>query len=156
MTFSSVPSCPGWRRPAPWLLVAIVCAAVLAGCGGPGYEAAPVSGRVTLDGQAMANVHVGFQPVSEGKDNPNPGPGSFGVTDAQGRYTLQLVGLDKAGAVVGTHRVRLAEQQPGAGSDSDVGAPVRTALPASARDGSIEFTVPKDGTDKADFPLKTR
>ena len=140
---------------APGLVLAIGSCLALAGCGGPGYQVAPVSGKVTLDGEAMANVHVSFEPIAEGKD-PNPGPGSFGVINAQGQYALELVGLDRPGAVVGKHCVRLAVNQPDAGTESDVGVPVRSVLPASADDGSIEFTVLPDGTDKADFPLKSR
>ena len=156
MTFRKAVSCLALRDPAPWLLAVCVFGSALAGCGGPSYQVAPVSGKVTLDGKAMANVHVGFQPISEGKDNPNPGPGSSGVTDAEGRYTLKLVGLHQPGAVVGKHRVYLSVNQPDAGAESDVGVPVRSVLPASARDGSIQFTVAPEGTDKADFSLKSR
>jgi len=138
------------------LLLAIGSCLALAGCGGPGYEVVPVSGKVTLDEKPMANVHVSFQPISEGKDNPNPGPGSFAVTDSEGRYELRIVDPDRPGAVVGRHRVRLAVNQPDVGAGSDLIVPVKKVLPASAGDGSIKFAVPPEGTDKADFPLKSR
>ena len=156
MTFFRAVFRPGLRQRVPHFLVVCGLGLAVAGCGGPSYQVAPVSGKVTLDGKAMANVHVGFQPISEGKDNPNPGPGSSGVTDAEGRYTLKLVGVDQPGAVVGKHRVYLSVDQPDAGAESDVGVPVRSVLPASARDGSIQFTVAPEGTDKADFSLKSR
>src|SRR5262249_48651873 len=78
---------------------------LLTGCVG-GYSVAPVSGRVTLTGTPLADAAVLFQPVSS-DGNENPGPGSTGVTDADGRYTLTLVGKDIKGAVVGKHKVRI-------------------------------------------------
>src|SRR5262245_48265312 len=73
------------------------------GCGGVKY--APVSGKVTMDGQPLSNAHVNFQPIAEG--TMNPGPGSHGKTDENGNYTLEVVGGGQ-GAVVGKHRVTVS------------------------------------------------
>ena len=68
------------------------------GCGSD-YRLAPVSGRVTLNGKPLAGAHVHFQPIGS-RAQPSPGPGSHGVTDAEGRFTLQ-VDARQPGAVVG-------------------------------------------------------
>jgi hypothetical protein len=87
----------------------LVCAGIAlaslaaGGCGGP--KIVEVSGVVTLNGKAYPNAVVSFQPVgSEG--NPNPGRGSAGVTDENGRFTLTYDGSE-SGALVGKHRVRI-------------------------------------------------
>jgi len=123
---------------------------LLAGCGGAGYQLAPVSGRVTLHEKPLAGVHVSFQPVALGAGSPNPGPGSFGQTDADGRFTLRTMDTDRPGAVVGNHVVTLstASQQSG---PSDAVIPAESLLPKSAGDGSLRFEVPAGGTDQANF-----
>src|SRR5262245_63669140 len=73
---------------------------LLSGC--DGRAVAPVSGRVTLDGQPLANVLVVFEPIN----GNNPGLGSVGRTDADGRFVLRQIQPDRPGALVGQHRVR--------------------------------------------------
>src|SRR5437667_12114172 len=63
-----------------------------------------VSGRVTLDGQPLAETTVEFQPAS--------GSPSYGVTDADGRYTLAW-NADQQGALVGRHTVRITSFNEG-------------------------------------------
>jgi hypothetical protein len=124
---------------------------LLAGCGG-GYSTAPVSGRVTLNGQPLANAAVVFQPVaSEGHD---PGPGSGGFTDQEGRYTLKVTGTGRKGAVVGKHKVTITLVPDDDPSDD---RPKRTRrLPARySRHTKLECEVPPGGTDSANFDLTT-
>jgi hypothetical protein len=90
-----LPSLP--RLGAIWVLL-------LAGCGGSEFAIAPVSGTVTQDGKPLADVVVTFQPIAETRAG-SAGPGSFGVTDDQGRFTLTVAGSRQSGAVVGLHRV---------------------------------------------------
>jgi hypothetical protein len=126
------------------------CVLALSGCSGQNYKIAPVSGRVTLDGRPLANAHVSFQPMAAG--TPPPGPGSFGVTDAEGRFRLQVIEPRCGGAVVGQHVVRIMLRQQDTATDD--AAPRRDAsLPSQADDGSLRFQVPHSGTDKADFNL---
>jgi hypothetical protein len=128
---------------------------LLTGCGGPKYQTAPVSGRVTLDGRPMANAHVSFQPTAQG--NPNPGPGSFGVTDADGHFRLQTIQPRQDGAVVGSHVVRIVPYRPNEGlKDDDTVRPRDPSLPPQADDGSLRFAVSPDGTDRADFALTSK
>lgn len=146
-------------------LLFLPLAALMAGCSS-GPKFAPVSGRITMkDGSPLPNVIVSFQPI-ETKGNENPGPGSSGVTDADGRYSLsissqQYVGV---GAVPGKHKVRIGSILSGEGknvTDAEVGSPDGAPLEGHEiiptmynQNTKLEFTVPPEGTDKADFQLE--
>jgi hypothetical protein len=124
------------------------------GCGGP-HKVARVSGRVTLDGKPLANAAVVFQPIA-GKGKVDPGPGSGGFTDAEGRYTLTLTGKNTRGAVVGKHKVQITLVPPETSSADDQAKPVRQLPAQYNRRTKLEYDVPAGGTDKADFPLTSR
>jgi hypothetical protein len=128
---------------------------LLAGCGGP-YKAAPVSGRVTVNGKPLANAAVLFQPVATAGNN-EPGPGSAGTTDADGRYTLSLVGKGSKGAVVGKHKVQITMMAQETDPSDDRPQRVKR-LPAgySGRNTKLEYDVPAGGTDAANFDLTGR
>lgn len=138
------------RFAAGCFLSALLCVLLLGGCGRAGYQTAPVSGRVTLEGKPLTDATVTFQPMGEGK--PYPGPGSFGVTDADGRFQLQMIDR-KDGAVVGLHTVRISRYLPRTDKDDDAPRPRDPSLPQRADDGSLRFEVPGSGTDAADFAL---
>lgn len=142
------------RAHASLVVLAAICVATLPGCGGADYQVAPVSGRITYGGKPLAKIHVSFQPRGEAANRATPGPGSFGVTDTEGRYTLRTVDPEEDGAVVGTHVVRLARQIENENIKDDRSAPRSTLLPEPCRDGSLTFTVPAEGTDAADFELQ--
>src|SRR5262249_9456960 len=126
---------------------------------------APVSGTVYLNGKPLANALVQFQPIGT-RENPNPGRGSFGATDANGKFTLRYDG-EKDGAVVGNHRVAITtminkqkvEIDPDKGSPDGVDPaqkPGPEKIPARYNDKTtLTFEVPRGGTDKADFRLET-
>lgn len=151
-----------FRLPA---LVALAVGA--AGCGS-GPTLARVSGVVKVDGKPYPNAVVSFQPIG-GKDKPNPGKGSMGVTDADGRYVL-LYDNTIEGALVGKHIVRISTQ-PGKGTKDDpayaTGSPDGVVLPKGAKPdfeydafpmewnekSEKTFDVPSGGTDKADFDV---
>jgi hypothetical protein len=126
-------------------------ALLAAGCG-DGQRIAPVSGRVTLNGQPLAGAAVLFSPIAA-EGEISPGAGSGGFTDQDGRYTLSLTvpGKQTAGAVVGKHKVRITPA-PAEGR----GRP-RPLIPErySGRETILEYEVPPGGTDRADFALKT-
>lgn len=145
-------------------------AALLLGCGGSGPKLAKVSGMVTLDGVPYANALVNFQPMATG-DNPNPGVGSVGRTDASGRYRLMTINKED-GAVVGLHRVRITtvpghgamveetnklgtpDDAPGAGPKSKT---EMDPIPLEWNENSkIEFEVRTGGTDQAHFDIVTK
>jgi hypothetical protein len=130
-----------------------------AGCSkGPG-DIVDVSGRVTINGNPVEKVGVVFQPIKTDGNN-NPGTGSWGVTDKDGRYTLKLQSKDqKAGAVVGKHKVMFENyKEPDDPSDdrpNKIRPKPAVAIPPDFYfHPKFEFDVPSSGTDKADFDLK--
>jgi hypothetical protein len=158
MTSTSVWAFPVRQRPCAHhgLLLFVVSCFLWSGCGGPEYDLAPVSGRVTMAGKPLADVKVSFQPTAKSPGQPNPGPGSYGTTDAEGRFTLRTIEPEADGAVVGTHRVHLRTKPP-AQDPTDDRAPVfKEIVPPRWRDGSQTFEVPPEGTQQADFELTSR
>ncbi len=151
--------CP---RTAACALSLLACVSVL-GCG-DGLNTAEVSGRITFQGQPLAGAAVATQPIAtEGR---NPGPGSFGETDAEGRYQLELVKPAKPGAMVGEHRVLItpladAPDNDGYSAAEDAWSddprgnvrPQQRRWPKSFQDGSLRLTVPAKGRTDADFDL---
>jgi hypothetical protein len=129
--------------------LALTLAATVAGCGGSSIV--PVSGVVKVDGTPYKDAVVTFQPFGT-KDNPNPGRGSSGVTDAQGRFTLIYDG-ERPGALVGMHRVRIF-------TDFKVlskGTQRAERIPMEWHEKSEKtFVVPDSGTDQANFAIVTR
>ncbi len=135
-------------------LLAIV--AFCPGCGSSEHSLAPVSGVITLDGAPLAQVGISFQPMGS-QENPNPGPGSGGQTDATGRFELTTMQGD-SGAVIGKHRVVIASPRPPQDRANDSGfQPVfKDPIPARYNDNSeLTYEVPADGTAGADFKLTT-
>jgi len=123
---------------------------LVAGCSSG--NVVPVSGRVTLNGQPVANVHVSFQPIATGSDH-NPGGGSYAFTDADGRFTLRLVDGETPGAVVGRHRVEITPRNTDDDADRR-GKGAASGVPDRYnRNSELTFEVKRGGTDKADFLL---
>ena len=88
------------------LLFALILGAAFSGCGPTGYVLAPVSGRVTIDGEPVKDVRVAFEPIAD-ESRKIPGPESMASTDADGRFTLYTTDEERRGAVVGKCRVRI-------------------------------------------------
>jgi len=160
--------------------LAIVCLITLGGCGTEGFVMAPVSGRVTVDGEPVMGLRISFEPVG-GESRPVPGPESIAITDSDGRYSLATTDKGWRGAVVGACRVRIwtipAAQEAALFDDRDPNydpiaeikaikaqmrastkkkAPKRPTglLPQRFNDKTeLSFNVPSEGTDKADFQI---
>jgi hypothetical protein len=125
---------------------------ILAGCNARDHELADVHGRITRGGQPVQNLSVTFQPIAKNAESPNPGPASYGITDADGRYGLKTITDDSTGAVVGSHRVVIQViKKPSASDAAD--RIIDTTIPANYRDGSITLEVPAAGLSSADFEL---
>ena len=138
-------------RYLPFLIVALLFSAV--GCG---RSTAPVSGRVTLDNKPLANATVIFTPDSTER---NPGPGSRGKTDADGKFALDLLTGEGKGAIPGKHVVSITgydgdDVVPSSGSDMK---PFRKAIVPRRYNvlSELHFEVPPGGSTKADFHLQS-
>src|SRR5262249_26966915 len=136
------------------------------GCdGGPRYV--KVSGVVKLNGVPYKGAIVNFQPLGT-QNNPNPGRGSYGHTDENGRFTL-VVDDKMRGAVVGKHRVRIVTERkdrstgfdPALGTlDGDPNAKRRIEIDPIPQEWNANstkaFDVPAGGTDQANFDIITK
>jgi hypothetical protein len=134
----------------------VVLSLFSAGCGsGDPYTYAPVSGRVTLNSKPLPGATVRFQPVAAGTSTP--GNGSSAITDADGRFTLEVVGKKIKGAVVGMHKVGIDLAREPENDPTDDRPKKFKRLPAkySGKDSKLEFDVPAGGSDAANFELKT-
>ncbi len=100
------------------------------------YTTVEVSGRVTLDGEPLAGAHLTFQPNTK----VSRGPGSFGLTDEEGRYRLETTAGD-TGAVVGRHRVSITAKD---------GPPLPRRY---NHDSELSVDIVAKGPQTADFPL---
>jgi hypothetical protein len=146
-----------------FILVLLLCA----GCG-KGLPVAPVSGTVTLGGKPLAGATITTQPIAV--DSRNPGPGSFGRTDAEGRFELELVQPAVKGAIIGGHRVMIsppsgdtASRQPQKSADGEYEfwsddpqanrAAANSKWPKEFSDGSLHLTVPPEGNNDVRFDL---
>jgi len=87
-----------------FLLVALVI--LLAGCGCADFKMVPVSGTITMDGEPLEGVEVVFAPM-EIQDQIEVGPISIGVTDSNGKFTLNTT-TGIGGAVATNHRVSVS------------------------------------------------
>jgi hypothetical protein len=126
------------------------------GCGS-GRKFAPVSGKVTMNGQPLAGATVSFQPIAP-EGSVDVAPGSAGKTNDKGEYTLKAADGKSNGAWVGKHRVRISalQEQTGTGDERPPrgGWPQQDKVPRKYNDESKEtYDVPAGGTDKADFAL---
>jgi hypothetical protein len=140
-----------------WLAIAIL--GLESGCGKDAAEPlAPVSGRIMLNGQPLAGATVSF--ASDQRQ-------VSAITGDDGRYQLL------PGAPLGTCRVGVSKcdkseanvlaLDPGAAGRVRA-TPATTQRPkqlipsrySDPRKTSLSFTVPPEGTDKADFELSAR
>jgi hypothetical protein len=129
----------------------------LAGCGENPYALAPVSGRVTLNGEPLPDASVIVHPLSTAKE---VGPDSTGITDSQGRFTLTTVDGPR-GAVVGKSRVtistkKLSEERSDASAQlqkaKDIAVQEKVPL-KYAGESALTLEIPSGGLASADFDL---
>ena len=125
------------------------------------YGVTPVSGRVTLDGKPLADARVTFFPQRAAETNTSQSaPEAMGLTDAEGRYQLKTV-FDDEGAAPGRSRVvisTLKEEYDPANPEAPPKIVAPETVPKRYFTGAaqIEFTVPPDGTDAANFDLTSK
>jgi hypothetical protein len=128
------------------------------GCGSP-YKLAPVSGKVTLNGQPLVNATIAFNPIrKEGSRSLDAGPHSVGNTNAAGEFALNTL-TGENGALVGKHTVVISlissEAEQGDARPPRGGWPLKDAIPARYNHKSeLIFDVPPGGSTQANFDLK--
>jgi hypothetical protein len=136
------------NRRLGWLLLFTVA---IAGCGSK-YPTAPVSGTVSMNQKPLPDAAITFQPIGGGM-------ASVGVTDKDGRYTLEYLTGERSGAVVATHRVIIRTHRRSNTEDTsrDTSDPsARDPIPRRYNDASeLTMVVPSEGTESADFDLKS-
>jgi hypothetical protein len=131
----------------------VVAAALALGCGRSG-KLAPVSGSVTLDGKPLAGALVSFQPVAS--QGTVAGIGSYGTTDAAGKYSLRTTDTDSTGAVLGNHRVEINLKVESDDRDPRSRPPAKTLPTKYNRNTELQFKVEPGGTTAANFDLKSQ
>lgn len=135
---------------------AMLFSGMLLGCSS-GALMERVEGIVTLDGQPLPDIRVNFQPQS--RETAQPGIGSYGVTDSQGRFVLRRADTDGQGAVVGTHTVSLSDKQVENASDADAGdtsAVPKSRIPPKYAETPLTFEVKAGEKNEARFELTSQ
>jgi hypothetical protein len=152
--------------PATRFALLLTFLASCAGCGDPD-GAVPVAGTITLDGQPLAGVQVTFDQPDLGA---NANVAYTGRTDSQGHYTLESTSDKSSGIKPGKYRVALttAVHDPSAPPPQappptdpnffypESAPPPPERIPLPYRGGKLSFEVPADGTDQANFELKSK
>jgi hypothetical protein len=130
------------------VLALAVQALVSAGCGPGGPEIASVTGRVTLDGQPLANATVVFIP-----ENGRPAGAS---TDANGKYELNFT-QGRRGAIPGKNTIRVTTQRDPYQDNNGKNVPgsKETIPPQYNTASTLSFTVEPKKKNVADFDLKS-
>lgn len=151
------------RRPLVRFLwyVPVCCLGLISlGCN-QGYQLADVSGQVTLDGEPLANARIVLEPLlpSGNQSREVRGPLSSGKTDEEGRFVLETEDGQR-GAVVGQNRVRFSTLTMDADFSGIIPKFVtlhKESLPAHYNvQSEMVFEVPDEGTDQANFALKSK
>lgn len=117
----------------------------LGGCGGRS-DIGRVSGTITLEGQPLANARVIFQPQAAGS-------ASYGVTDAEGHYTLQY-NADTEGAMIGRHTVSVSTFMAGDPDADPPGQISEERIPAKYNATSELMAEVTAGDNSIDFALE--
>jgi hypothetical protein len=111
----------------------VLLAMSIAGCSKTGADVAPVTGRITLDGNPLENADVLFQPSGSK-------PPSSGRTDAGGRYEL-VYKRGVMGGTVGSNTVRITISPDVASNPPSIPARynVESKLTSEVKSGQNEF-----------------
>ncbi|HEY2410899.1 MAG TPA: carboxypeptidase-like regulatory domain-containing protein [Pirellulaceae bacterium] len=106
-------------------------------------DLADVRGKVTLDGQPLANAFVVFAPTEHGTT-------SYGRTDANGSYEMMFTDNEK-GAWIGNNSVRISTGDLGTGG----GPGPKERVPIVYNEATTLTADVKPGKNAFDFDLKS-
>lgn len=88
---------------------ALCFVAALLGCSDSGYDVAPATGKVLIDGHPLTAAKVLFTPIA-GEAGPKAGKAGLGSLEDDGSFAVSTYGrLD--GAVVADHRVTIIDRK---------------------------------------------
>lgn len=135
----------------------LICLVTIVGCGPKSKAIAPVSGVVTFNGRPLAGGGITFLPIAPA-GTTIAGKSSIARCDEQGRFQLTTID-DKPGAIVGDHTVQIfgPKTKPVGTSDDGGGSQAPELIPRKYNfDSELIFTVPAEGTDKANFDLTSK
>lgn len=133
-------------------LLAAVLILSLSGCGGPGYDIAPVEGRITCEGEPVAGGSITFRPIAvEGAKDGGLSKPASGEVGEDGAFTMTTID-DGDGAAVGRHEVRFTPHMVGATSYEDKPEP-SPYLGMVPEPNEIEI---KPGKNELEFKLVPR
>jgi hypothetical protein len=111
-----------------------------------------------MDGKPLAAARIGFQPDLVGAASDQTASDAFGVTDAEGRYSLKLA-LGGEGATIGKNRVSISTyhgvEDPATGQGKVLAQETvheRYRGPTS----TLSFVVPAEGTSEANFEITSK
>lgn len=125
------------------------------GCGSK-VDLAPVSGTVTFEGEPVGEIRVVFEPIVSENEEMSDYYTSFGITDEAGQYEMKTEVDNQLlpGAVVGKNTVRfVCMKRESFMNEGLMDSRAVYDLPEKAKDKSMTFTVPKEGTNDANFDL---
>lgn len=134
------------RRTLDACITAITLGLLAAGCGGQS-NIGKVTGRVTLDGQPLADAVVTFAPAAEGSP-------SLGRTDSSGLYNLVYT-REINGAEIGEHKVSITTYSA---ADPEADPPVAAVpekVPAKYNGRSELKATVEAGSNRLDFDLES-
>lgn len=144
------------------LAIAVILGALLALAhhGWARFQAAtivvPVSGQVLLDGKPLPDAYVKFYPVPPNGVSPlDANPGSHGLTDNDGRFTLLQIANDRPGAILGEHRVVMRTGRTDIRGVPNADGYVNEKVPYSWRKGLRSYRVSWTGSKQAVFQIVT-
>ncbi len=138
------------------ILTAMLLMATMIGCN-RGVPTARVEGVVTLDGKPLQEIRVLFQPDNKGGEEGVTG--SFGLTDAAGKFVLKLSDSQNEGAVVDFHAVTLSDKLSEDPKDSDAGGfgkTTKSRIPMKYTNEPPKFEVKAGKVNQANFELKSK
>ncbi len=123
-----------------------------AGCGQKGPPLGQVRGRVSLDGAALAEAAIVFQ--------PQKGRPAMARTNDKGEYALTYT-VDRPGALLGPHEVRITTFEPGYDGETPQGERKTTPerperVPAKYNRKSELKADVKPGPNVFDFELTSK
>ncbi|MDO5310163.1 MAG: carboxypeptidase-like regulatory domain-containing protein [Planctomycetia bacterium] len=92
-------------KSAVLLALVVAMTTLFVGCKGGSIKTEMVTGKITLDGEPVADAKIVFSPVGSGES-------ASGVSDAEGVYTLTTNGgAPGKGALVGEYQVGIVKQE---------------------------------------------